>query len=157
MRPPAPPEEVDSWLRSHGWFPGREEAAEADRLIEWRVRDSSRQGFPLQPWDEVKRFIRSYAGLEFPVPKAPERKFLANPTFGYEGDAEDIADLAGNIGEKLFPVGYEAGENGIVLMDGIGRFFYLHHTGPYFLGEDEAHALSSLMRGDQGDAEDFYV
>ncbi|MEU3185093.1 SUKH-3 domain-containing protein [Streptomyces sp. NPDC006923] len=157
MRPPAPAEDVDLWLRTNGWFPGREETAEADRRVQWRVDSSARQGFPLRPWDEVLRFVRSYVSLDFPVPKSGDRVFRADPSFGYEGDAEDIAELAELLGQDLFPVGYEAGENGIVLLDGLGRFFYLHHTGPYYLGANAAQALSSLMTGDQDDADDYYV
>ncbi|MBL1107845.1 SUKH-3 domain-containing protein [Streptomyces sp. 5-8] len=161
MRPPPPREELDAWLRANGWYPGRgsepENTAEAERLIAVRVRGSAGQGFPLEPWDEVRRFVSSYVGLEFPMPLAPERRFRADPTFGYEGDAELVVELARNVGQRLFPVGWETSENGIVLLDDTGRFFYLHHTGPYFLGGDEIQALSSLMTGDQEDAEDHFV
>ncbi|MCP9961239.1 SUKH-3 domain-containing protein [Streptomyces somaliensis] len=157
----APREELDAWLRAGGWYPGRENdpwnQAEAERLIAVRVRGSADQGFPLRSWGEVHRFVSSYVGLEFPMPLAPERKFRADPTFGYEGDAELIAELAENLGRRLFPVGWETSENGIVLLDDTGRFFYLHHTGPYFLGGDETQALSSLMTGDQEDAEEYFV
>ncbi|GAA3153012.1 SUKH-3 domain-containing protein [Streptomyces echinatus] len=96
-----------------------------------RVRGSAAQGFPLRPWDEVRRFVSSCAGLECPMPLAPERRFRADPTFGYEGDAELVAQLAENLGHRLFPVGWETSENGIVLLVDTGRFFCLHHTGPY--------------------------
>ncbi|MFD6281947.1 SUKH-3 domain-containing protein [Streptomyces sp. NPDC060209] len=157
MRPPPPREELDAWLRANGWYPGRENEAEAERLIAVRVRGSADQGYPLQPWDEVYRFVSSYVGLEFPMPLAPERQFRADPTFGYEGDAELVVELAQNLGHQLFPVGWETSENGIVLMDDVGRFFYLHHTGPYFLGGNDTEALSSLMTGAQEDAEDYFV
>ncbi|GAA2448967.1 SUKH-3 domain-containing protein [Streptomyces macrosporus] len=157
MKPQASREAIEDWLRAGGWFPERDEAAEADRLIRWRVDDSTRQGFPLEPFEQAVRFLREFVLLEFPVPLAPERKFVANPAVGYEGDAERIAELAGDLGQKLFPVGYETVENGLVLVDELGRFFYLHFTGPYFLGADRTQALSSLMTGDQGPAEDHYV
>ncbi|TXS51452.1 SUKH-3 domain-containing protein [Streptomyces sp. t39] len=160
-RPTAPRSEIDAWLSAHGWHAGREDepenAAKAGELIGLRVRGSAEQGFPLEPWDEVRRFVASFVGLEFPMPRAPERVFRANPTFGYTGDAEDITELAENLGQRLFPVGWESTENGIVLLDDTGRFFYLHHTGPYFLGADETQALSSLMTGDQEDAEGHFV
>ncbi|MER6996958.1 SUKH-3 domain-containing protein [Streptomyces sp. NPDC000410] len=161
MRPTPPREELDAWLQANGWHPGRENdpenEAEAERLIAVRVRGSADQGFPLEPWGEVRRFVSSYVGLEFPMPLAPERRFRGDPTFGYEGDAELIAELAQNLGHRLFPVGWETSENGIVLLDDSGRFFYLHHTGPYFLGGDETQALASLMTGDQEDAEGYFV
>ncbi|MFJ7206946.1 SUKH-3 domain-containing protein [Streptomyces sp. NPDC098789] len=156
MRPPAPPEEVEAWLRGHGWNPDLRRTAEADRLIDARVRDCAEQGFPLLPWDAVRSFVSRYGGVKFPVPRAPERVFVADPTLGYDGDAEDITELAAEVGRRVFPVGYECGEAGIVLMDDLGRFFYLHHTGPYFLGQDEAQALSSLMRGDQAEWDDHH-
>ncbi|MEU5163289.1 SUKH-3 domain-containing protein [Streptomyces sp. NPDC020875] len=155
------PEEVNAWLLAHGRRPGREDEpgnrARADRLIEVRVRRSAAEGFPLLPWDGVRRFVASYVGLEFPVPLAPERRFRADPTFGYAGDSESITELAESLGRRLFPVGWETAENGIVLLDDTGRFFYLHHTGPYFLGADEPGALAALMTGYQEDAEDYYV
>ncbi|MEU0302233.1 SUKH-3 domain-containing protein [Streptomyces sp. NPDC006175] len=161
MRPPPPREELDAWLRANGWYPGREDEtenqAEAERLIAARVSGSAGQGHPLRPWGEVYRFVSAYVGLEFPMPLAPERKFRADPTFGYEGDAELVVELAQNLGHQLFPVGWETSENGIVLLDDAGRFFYLHHTGPYYLGGNAPQALSSLMTGDQEDAEDHFV
>ncbi len=157
MRQQRPREEIEAWLLANGWYPGRENEAEAERLIAVRVRGSASQGCPLLPWDQVHRFVSSYVGLELPMPRAPERKFRADPTFGYEGDAGLVVELARNLGRRLFPVGWETTENGIVLLDDTGRFFYLHHTGPYFLGHDEIQALSSLMTGDQEDAEGHFV
>lgn len=153
MRPPLPRRTIADWLRSGGWFPGRDATNEADRLVRWRVEDSARQGFPLRPSERALRFLRSFAPLAFPLPLAPERRFVADPAVGYEGDAEQITDLAEYLGRDLFPVGYETVENGLVLADDLGRFFYLHHTGPSFLGTDETRALSSLMTGDQGPVE----
>ncbi|MCB5179672.1 SUKH-3 domain-containing protein [Streptomyces antimicrobicus] len=157
MREPASPEEVDAWLRQHGWTPEHRDRAAAERLIAERVADADRQGFPLEPWEEVVDFVSRYVGHVFPMPQAPDRRFMPDPTLGYEDDAEDIVELASDIGRKLFPVGYETIEAGIVLMDDLGRFFYLHHTGPYFLGKDEHQALSSLMRGDQDEVDAYYV
>ncbi|MFJ3926159.1 SUKH-3 domain-containing protein [Streptomyces sp. NPDC090022] len=157
MRPPAPRAEVEAWLRTHGWHPEHADRAEAERLIAVRVRDSVRQGCPLEPWEAVTDFVGRYAGLRFPMPLAPERVFLPHPALGYEGDAEDIAGLAADLDRRLFPVGYETVEAGLVLLDDLGRFFYLHHTGPYFLGGDEAQALSSLMRGDQDEIDAYYA
>lgn len=155
-RPTAPRSEIDAWLTAHGWHAGRahepENLAKAGALIALRERGAAGQGFPLEAWEEVRRFVASFVGLKFPLPRAPERVFRANPTFGYAGDAEDITELAGALGRRLFPVGWESAENGIVLLDDTGRFFYLHGTGPYFLGGDETRALSSLMTGDQEDA-----
>lgn len=160
-RPTATRDEIDAWLTAHGWHPGRanepRNLARAGELLALRVRDAAAQGFPLEPWDAVRRFVASYADLAFPMPRAPERAFRADPSFGYAGDAEDIAGLAGDLGQPLFPVGWETTEMGIVLLDRTGRFFYLHGTGPYFLGGDETEALSSLMTGDQEDAEHHFT
>ncbi len=51
------------------------------------------------------------------------------PTIGYDGDAGNIKELGAGLGVELFPVGYEASEFGILLVDGRGRLFHLHHTG----------------------------
>ncbi|MCL3993251.1 SUKH-3 domain-containing protein [Streptomyces lavenduligriseus] len=56
-------------------------------------------------------------------------------------------ELADGLGNKVFPVAHDTFDGGTVLMDEIGRFFYLHHSGEYFLGCDKHSALMSYSRG----------
>lgn len=81
-----------------------------------------------------------------------------DPTGGYKGDAALISELSSNIKKKLFPVGYESKEYEILLVDEVGRFFYLHHTGAYLWGLDAHDAFARFLSGaDAPDAEDFFV
>lgn len=109
--------------------------------------------------DSAIRFIHSYGDLELELPgTSPTRNLIVKPTVGYEGDAEDIVELAGHLVTQLFPVAYETIEGGIWLIDPSSRFFYLHHTGGYFLGADQQEAFMSAYTGRLlPDAEDFYV
>ncbi|MFC5721714.1 SUKH-3 domain-containing protein [Streptomyces gamaensis] len=150
--------EAVSWLTDNGWFPGRDIGAECDELVNVCVRDSERQGAPLQPFDAASRIIRTYGLLKLKHPRVSGCILEMDPTVGYEGDAGVISELASNLGCRLFPVGFESEEFGLVLVDERGRFFYLHHTGGYFWGADENEAFMRFMTGaDAPDAEDFFV
>jgi SUKH-3 immunity protein len=150
--------EVADWLTEHGWFPGRDIGQQAEELIALRVQDSERQHHPLVPVEAAGRIIHSYGLLELGHPRLPTRALVMDPTGRYEGDAAQIAELAANLGQRLFPVGYEASELGLILVDETGRFFHLHHTGAYFIGSDEDDAFSRFLTGvDALDAEDFFV
>ncbi|MFC9390059.1 SUKH-3 domain-containing protein [Streptomyces venezuelae] len=45
----------------------------------------------------------------------------------------------------------------MVLVDETGRFFLLHHTGPYFLGTTAHEAVGCLLYGPQREAREFFV
>ncbi|MFF3559006.1 SUKH-3 domain-containing protein [Streptomyces sp. NPDC002574] len=150
--------EVESWLAQHGWFPGRNVADQIQEHVAFRMRNAEEQGFPLTRVENALRFVNSFGLLTLPYPAAPEIAMVIKPDVGYRGDAEDFAELAGNIGQAVFPVGYETSEGGIVLVDDSGRFFYLHATGAYFLGDDAFEAFAWRLGGRQlRDAEDYFV
>ncbi|MFI8182965.1 SUKH-3 domain-containing protein [Actinacidiphila glaucinigra] len=150
--------EVDAWLAQNGWFPGRDVADQVREHVAFRLRNAEEQGFPLARLESAMRFVNSFGLLTLPYPAAPEIAMVIKPDVGYRGDAEDFAELAGDIGRSVFPVGYETSERGIVLVDETGRFFYLHETGPYFLGDNEFEAFAWRLSGRQlRDAEDYYV
>ncbi|WP_411151353.1 SUKH-3 domain-containing protein [Streptomyces sp. A30] len=152
---PAP--EVLDWLTANGWTPGRDIGEHAEKLVEVRVRDAERQGVALLPSPVAVRVIHAYGLLRFPHPKADE-SWVMKPTVGYEGDAALIAELAAGLGTSLFPVGYEESERGLILVDKSGRWFHLHHTGGYFMGDDEYDAFSRFLSGAEAqDAEDYFV
>ncbi|MEW2527666.1 SUKH-3 domain-containing protein [Streptomyces sp. NPDC047071] len=152
-------QEVRAWLEGNGWVPGRDIGeAEAGELIDVRVQDSRRQGNPLVPVDAAVRVIRAYGGLTLRHPRVEDFAMEMRPTVGYEGDAALISELATQIGKRLFPVGYDSAEYGLILVDEIGRFFHLHHTGAYFWGLDEQDAFARFLSGAEAlDAEDFFV
>ncbi|WP_327143741.1 SUKH-3 domain-containing protein [Nocardia sp. NBC_01327] len=142
------PSEIDQWLTDAGWFPTRDIGSTADELIQVRIEDASRQGTQLVAHDAATRFIHSYGELELPLHgKSPDAVLMFDPTVGYDGDAEDFIELATGLNRQLFPVGAETYEYGIWLIDDTGRFFYLHHTGGYYLGETPHEAFASILSG----------
>ncbi|EME99034.1 hypothetical protein H340_18401 [Streptomyces mobaraensis NBRC 13819 = DSM 40847] len=149
---------VEEWLRSHGWSPERDIGDQADRLIAERVEDSTRQGHPLRPSEASVRFLHSFGGLDLAYPETPEIRWIVDPTVGYEGDAAEFAEFSEDLGRPLFPVGGETSEAGFLLMDDLGRCFYQHWSGRYYVGEDAWGAFAKRLRGTlMQDAEDFYV
>nr|BFD84739.1 hypothetical protein StreXyl84_41400 [Streptomyces sp. Xyl84] len=150
--------EVRSWLMENGWYPGRDLGEEADALIRVRMDDAERQGIPLVPVQPAIDVIHAYGGLTLPQPKTPGVAWAMKPTVGYDGDVAAISELAAGLGARVFPVGYEKSEFGILLVDEKGRFFGLHHTGGYYLGSSEIDAFSRFLMGVlDPDAEDYFV
>ncbi|MEV8454866.1 SUKH-3 domain-containing protein [Streptomyces sp. NPDC052095] len=150
--------EVRAWLSSRGWFPGRDIGTHADEFIKIRLEDAERHSVTLIPTANAVRFIRSYGELRLIHPVDPESGWIMDPTFGYDGDAANIKELSFELDTELFPVGYDALEYGIILVDETGRFFQLHHTGGYYMGANEADAFSRLLAGvSPADAEDYFV
>ena len=153
-----PTTEVRDWLIQHGWSPGRDIGEEADEMVRVRVQDSQRQGVLLSPVPSALRVIHVYGRLRLPHPNTPGVAWVMEPTVGYDGDATAITELATSLGVSLFPVGYEASECGLLLVDDKGRFFHLHHTGGYYLGDSEFNAFSRFLKGlSDPDAEDCFV
>ncbi|GGZ80786.1 hypothetical protein GCM10010389_18320 [Streptomyces echinoruber] len=146
------------WLAESGWFPERDIGEQADELIRWRLRDAERQGCPLTVFPKAGDLIRCYGLLRIPHPKSGERALVMDPRAGYEGDAADIAELAANLGQRLFPVGYETPDLSLLLVDEEERFFYLHHTGAYYCGSGAHEMFTGFINNvDTPDAEDFFV
>ncbi|WP_052869792.1 SUKH-3 domain-containing protein [Streptomyces niger] len=158
MGPDQPTLEVRDWLARSGWTPGRDIGEQAEELIRVRMQDAERQGVPLTPVPAAVRIVHTFGLLRLDHPTSPRFAWVMKPTIGYEGDAEEIQELASGLGEQLFPVGYEAAEGGLLLVDEKGRFFHLHHTGGYYLGQNEYDAFSRFLLGvDDPDAEDYFV
>ncbi|MFJ1590033.1 SUKH-3 domain-containing protein [Kitasatospora albolonga] len=150
-------EEVDAWLAEAGWYPGRdaeEEAAEAVATVIGRYRA---YGVDIAPSAVALAFIREHVSLRAVIDTAPENFAIFTPHLVFRGDAEEIAELAGDLGAKLFPVGYDTYDGSTLLIDASGRFFLSHHTGAYYLGREKYEALLSLMSSDMDDAEVHFV
>ncbi|MET7847627.1 SUKH-3 domain-containing protein [Streptomyces avermitilis] len=157
-RQSAPTPEVLEWLTASGWSPDRDIGEQAEELVRVRVRDAERQGVPLVPVSAALRAIRTYGMLRLGHPVSRTCVWVIDPTVGYDGDAAQINELCAGLGVDLFPVGYEASEFGILLVDEMGRWFHLHHTGGYYLGVDGFDAFSRFITGwPDPDAEDYFA
>ncbi|MFH8405018.1 SUKH-3 domain-containing protein [Streptomyces sp. NPDC018019] len=141
-------DDVQAWLEGSGWFPGRDVTEKVTEFIDDAVRQSEDQGFPTPPVSVAVEFLRSYGLLDLTHPRNDEKSLSMNPTGGYEGDFEEIAELADEVGGRLFRVGYDLPEGGIVLMGENGRFYYHHWSGTYLMGDDVHEALGNWLTGD---------
>ncbi|MGW3089500.1 SUKH-3 domain-containing protein [Streptomyces sp. NPDC001108] len=149
--------EVRDWLVANGWAPGRDIGARAEELVQVRVRDAERQECPLRPVPAAVHVIHALGLLTLKHPAVRRVSWVMDPTYGYDGDARLIRELSFGLGVEVFPVGYESSESGIILVDEKGRFFHLHHTGGYFLGENASDAFSRFLIGlPDPDAEDYF-
>ncbi|CAL9302545.1 SUKH-3 domain-containing protein [Streptomyces sp. SudanB182_2057] len=152
------PEAVDAWLAKAGWHPGRR----CDDLAATEIEDCQasfrRDGGSLDVIQPALDFLREHVGLVAPLHDSPEDTVMFLPALMYRGAAEDVQELADGLGEKVFPVAHDTYDGGTILMDEAGRFFYLHHSGEYFLGNDKYSAFMNYSRGYPLEhAEDYYA
>ncbi|MFG2759106.1 SUKH-3 domain-containing protein [Streptomyces wuyuanensis] len=150
-------EEVDEWLAGAGWEPGRDVGEKASEAIAAVVERYRSYGVDIEPSPPALAFIKEHAFLRAVIDTAPENFAVFTPHLVFKGDAEEISDLAGELGSKLFPIGYDTYDGSTILMDEMGRFFFSHHTGAYYLGREKYEALMSLMSSQMEDAEDYFV
>lgn len=150
-------EEVEAVLTEAGWSRGRDIGAQLPELLSFVTGRFAEEGHPVQAFPAAQDFVREFGGLRLVIPGTPPDAVGFTPHWIYEASGEDVAELAQNVGKKLFPVGYETFDGAMVLIDETGRFFLMHHTGPYFLGATTYEAVSCLLRGPQQEARDYFV
>ncbi|MEU5170593.1 MULTISPECIES: SUKH-3 domain-containing protein [Streptomyces] len=150
-------EEVDAWLTEAGWHPGRDAGEEVvSKAIATVVARYRSYGVKIEPSEPAIAFIREHAFLRAVIDTAPENFAIFTPHLVFKGDAEEISELAANLGVPLFPVGYDSYDGATILMDRDGRFFFAHHTGAYYLGHEKYVAMMRLMSSEMEDAEDYF-
>ncbi|WP_223831139.1 SUKH-3 domain-containing protein [Streptomyces venezuelae] len=150
-------EAVSARLAEAGWFPGRDIGARLPGLLAFVIDRFAEEGHPVEPFPAARDFVRAFGGLRLVIPGSPPAAVGFTPHWIYEESGEDVAELARNLGRRLFPVGYETFDGAMVLVDETGRFFLLHHTGPYFLGATAHEAVGCLLYGPQREAREFFV
>ncbi|SED40277.1 SUKH-3 immunity protein [Streptomyces sp. 2231.1] len=152
------PEAVDVWLSNAGWYPGRRCDDLAASEVASVLKDFRDDGGSLDVITPALEFLREHIGLVAPRHASTEDRVEFYPRLMYRGAAEDVQELADGLGKKVFPVAHDTYDGGTVLMDEDGRFFYLHHSGEYFLGNDKYSAFMSYSRGyPLEQAEDYYA
>ncbi|MEU1211445.1 SUKH-3 domain-containing protein [Streptomyces sp. NPDC005791] len=150
-------EEVDAWLSEAGWYPGRDVEDEASDAVSAVVERYRSYGVEIEPSAPALAFSREHALLRAVIDTAPENFVVFTPHLVFKGDAEEISELATDLGVQLFPVGYDTYDGSTLLIDTNGRFFFSHHTGAYYLGREKYEALISLMSSETEDAENYFV
>lgn len=149
-------EAVAGALAAAGWYPGRDIGARLPELLAFVIDRFAEEGHPVEPFRAARDFVREFGGVRLEIPGTPPIAVGFTPHWIYDESAEDVAELAGNLGRRLFPVGYETFDGAMVLVDDTARFFLLHHTGPYFLGLTAHEAVGCLLYGPQREARDFF-
>ncbi|MFF0557738.1 SUKH-3 domain-containing protein [Streptomyces sp. NPDC020472] len=149
--------EVEAVLTEAGWSRGRDIGARLPELLGFVTDRFAEEGHPVEPFRAARDFVREFGGLRLVIPGTPPDAVGFTPHWIYEESGEDVAELARDVGRKLFPVGYETFDGAMVLIDETGRFFLLHHTGPSFLGANPYEAVSCLLRGPRQEARDHFV
>ncbi|GAA2303287.1 SUKH-3 domain-containing protein [Streptomyces kunmingensis] len=152
------PEEVDAWLSNAGWYPGRRCADLAAAEVASVLQDFLDDGGSLVVIDPALDFLREHVGLVAPRHASTDDRVEFNPRLMYREAAEDVQEIADGLAKNIFPVAHDTYDGGTVLIDEVGRFFYMHHSGNYFLGDEKYSALMNYSRGyPLEDAEDYYV
>jgi hypothetical protein len=151
------PEDVDAWFREHGWFPGRDVAETVPAIVDEITGQYREQGFAVEPFEAATTFLAEHGGLRLTIDAQREDYLYFTPYLGYRSAPSDVAELSRDLGVRLFPVGLDGSEGSPVLMDERGRFFYVHHTGNYYMGADKYEAVIALAHAPMQDAEDYFV
>ncbi|MFD3992685.1 SUKH-3 domain-containing protein [Streptomyces sp. NPDC058583] len=151
------PADVDAWFAEYGWFPGRDVADLVPAIVAEIAEDSRNHGFPMEPFAAATDFLAEHAGLRVTLDARREDHLHFTPVIVWGSTSEDIAELSRCLGVRLFPVGRDSSEGEVMVMDEQGRFFFMHHTGNYYMGADKYEAMISLFHCPMRDAEDFYV
>ncbi|KOG46606.1 MULTISPECIES: SUKH-3 domain-containing protein [Streptomyces] len=151
------PEEVAAAATAAGWHPGRDIGDQVAALTRVVTEKYEEEGFPLEPLPTAVDFLREYGQLRLDKPGDPPDAAVFVPHWIYEESGEDVAELAANLATRVFPVGYDTFDRSMILIDETGRFFLLHHTGPYFVGSNTYEAISCLLRGPLEEAGNYFV
>ncbi|WKX72914.1 SUKH-3 domain-containing protein [Streptomyces sp. XD-27] len=152
-------QEIEARLRTAGWQPGRDvgEGAVA-ALTASAAAELGSHGYAVSPFSTVISFLREFAFLDLESPgEPPNEHCIFEVRFVDAVRTREISELSGDLQQPLFPVAFERLERGMAVMDPLGRCFYTHWSGFYYLGSERYEVLNSLLTGDQSDADEFYV
>ncbi|MEU3746424.1 MULTISPECIES: SUKH-3 domain-containing protein [Streptomyces] len=151
------PADVDAWFGEYGWFPGRNVADQVPAIVTEITEECRSEGFPLEPFAAATDFLTEHAGLQVAI-DVPRKEYLEfAPALVWDSTSEDIAELSRNLGVRLFPIGWDSSEGSPLVIDEQGRWFFMHHTGNYYMGADKYEAMIALAHAPMQDAEDYFV
>ncbi|ALO11642.1 hypothetical protein AQF52_6049 [Streptomyces venezuelae] len=151
------PADVDAWFGEYGWFPGRNVADQVPAIVAEITEECRSEGFPLESFAAATDFLTEHAGLQVTI-DVPRKEYLEfAPALVWDSTSEDIAELSRNLGVRLFPIGWDSSEGSPLVIDEQGRWFFMHHTGNYYMGADKYEAMIALAHAPMQDAEDYFV
>ncbi|MFF8379337.1 SUKH-3 domain-containing protein [Streptomyces sp. NPDC015661] len=151
------PADVDAWFGEYGWYPGRNAGDRATAFVAETVEESRSGGFPLEPVAPATDFLTEHAGLRVMHDAQRDDYIDFTPVPVWSDTFENMAELSRSLGVRLFPVGWDSTDGEVYVVDERNRFFCMHHTGDYYLGEGKHGAMIGLYAFPLQDAEDFYV
>jgi hypothetical protein len=145
------PDEVGGYLAYGGWTPLDEVLAEglAGELIRETVQVRSGRHRHVE-FPAIRAALTDFPGVRSsrrgPGVQRWIRLFHIEPTTA-KHTADMLAEFGAVIGARLFPLGNEGRDSGILAMDEHGRVFVLDQAGEWFLGETIDVAILSLITG----------
>jgi hypothetical protein len=146
------PDELARMMADGGWKPMDEMVREtlADIKINKVVQVAGQRHRHL-PFPAVRDMLTAFPVLSVrrrgPGVRRQIRLLTIDPAAGAHL-ADALAELAGVIGTRLFPIGREGWGDAVLVMDERGWVFGLDQGGEWFLGETIDEALVGLLTGD---------
>jgi hypothetical protein len=146
------PPEVAEVLHGAGWSGQRRPDAKVAAAVESVLGEVGRDGARIEPFpaaiEALSEFGDLYVVQDGPGRDLRRRPFAIDPT-QVAATTETLADLGRLLHTRLFPIGMEGDHDSVVAVDEAGRVFALDHAGVWYLGENMAAALTTLVIGMQ--------
>jgi len=143
------PDDVATVLTAAGWFPGRSVAQDIEPWLADFTARTSAGGQRHQIFPAARAVLDEFGGLLV----RPDQHGGAGFPFGFYPaqdwfpDPAVYAELAGEIGSPVFPVGVHGDGPSELAVDGDGRVLLLHWSDDLVEGDDIDAALITLVRG----------
>lgn len=144
------PVAVDAALRAAGWQPGRWDMRQAEVWADALRAHTSPAGHEHAVFPAAVEAWAEFGGLDL-APVGPGLD-LAPTTLRVDPlpglySARTLADLGRALGTEIAPLGAEADDRSLLVIDFEGRVYALDHTGDWYLGPNFDAALATLLMG----------
>lgn len=146
------PAEVEAVLRENGWTPDQDRTDQVQAVVEVVTAQVGARGARHEVFPAAVNALREFGGV-YVVQDGPgvdlrRRPFAVDPAMA-SPSAETLADVAGALGTRLFPLGVEGDVASLLAVDEQGRVFAVDETGEWFLGDSLGVAITTLVLGTQ--------
>ncbi|WP_028775990.1 SUKH-3 domain-containing protein [Shimazuella kribbensis] len=138
-------------LQKAGWFIGRNKNQEARQQWEQTILDAKKQGFQIESFSSVEKFLRSYVGIKMDLWSSDKWSSYVSLGGIFGNDIEEMIVQSELLQLTLFPIGIEVTcldhspyEITTLCMDSQSRFYGIHWSGFYFIGSNEWEAFQNL-------------
>ncbi len=137
-------------LRAGGWEPGRRVEEPTAEAIRQTCAHVGRNGQRHEPFPAAVAALNEFGGIsaftDRPGVAVAPQPFVIDPTL-VAACTETLADVAGLLGVRLFPLGLHSELEALLAIDERGRVFAIDDAGEWFLGDTIYTALDALLTG----------